>query len=130
MTIKALHDHECTVCGYEHEEYIEWDNHSCFCPLCENLSIRVYKAFKGIQHDAPSWMKDVIEVVDKDGTKPHCNEFLKRQTRASYKNWLDGEGIRPLAEGESMKKGPNNTSSLRRKVRDSFKDRNSITIRG
>ena len=128
-----LHDHECKECGHEHEELIEWDNHSCLCPMCGGTSIRVYRQFNGIKHDAPDWLKDTLEVVDKDGGH-HCQNFLNRPNRRNYESWMKGEGLRPMEEGEKLKKGPTKKEKAERRTRHlhelktNFKKRNAITI--
>lgn len=128
-----LHDHECTKCGYEHEEFIEWDIHSCLCPACGGMSVRVYIKFNGIKHDAPNWLKDTLEVVDKDGGK-HCQDFLKHPNRRNYKGWMKGEGLRPLEEGEKLRRGPNKKEKAKRRtehlhtLKTNFKKRNAITV--
>lgn len=127
--IMPLHDHECVNCGHQHEEIIEWDNYSCLCPKCESTSVRIYKRFNGIQQDAPDWLKSVTEVVDKEGG-PHCQQFLKHQNMSNYKAWMKGEGLRPFEQGEPMERKKADTSKLRKEVKQSFRDKNTITVRG
>jgi hypothetical protein len=89
----------------------------------------VYTEFNGIKKENPSWMYKTLEVVNKDGGR-HCQEFLKNPNRDNYKGWLNGEGLRPLEEGESMKRKKVDNSGLRAKVKEKFYKDSSITIKG
>lgn len=124
-----LHDYKCSKCGYTSEEVVRWDEYTRKCPKCNGISDRVYISFNGIKHTAPDWLKSVTEVVDKDGGM-HCQEFLKHQDRSTYENWMKTEGLRPMEPGESMKRDKTNTSSIRKAVKDKFKQDNTIAIGG
>lgn len=94
-----LHDYECKDCGYADEEMVGADDHNMICPECGGRYDRVYNNFRGIAHEAPDWMRGVLDVVNKEGG-PHCQEFLKNPNRKNWKAWMEGEGIRPMEEGE------------------------------
>lgn len=125
-----LHDHQCEWCGCIHEEFVAWNERTCGCPICGETSHRVYLQFKGIKHDSPDWLKDTLQVVDKDGGQ-HCRDFLKNPSRANYQSWMKGEGIRPMEEGEGIKnKKKVDTAPIRKRVKENFKKKNSIEVRG
>lgn len=124
-----LHDHKCQGCGRSFEEFVKWDERIITCGVCGGTAIRVYNSFRGISNSAPTWMKDTVAVVDKDGGS-HCQEFIKHQTRDTYKNWMRGEGLRPIEPGEKLVKPKADTSDIRKKVKENFRRRNTITVRG
>lgn len=125
-----LHDYKCSDCGFVHEEIVSWDERFATCPACRSQSKRIYLSFNGIEHGAPDWMHDTLEVVDKDGGA-HCQEFLRHPNRDNYKNWMKGEGLRPMEEGEmSVKRKKRDTAPIRKKVLEKFKKDNAIQVRG
>jgi hypothetical protein len=46
------------------------------------------------------WIRSVLDVVDKDSSKPETREFLKRPTRDNMHNWMRAEGVRHYEKGE------------------------------
>lgn len=125
----TLHDYQCENCSNVHEHLAAWDSYFCTCPQCGGTSTRIYSKFNGIKNNAPDWMKDTLKVVDKEGGK-HCQEFLKHPTRDTYKNWMKGEGLRPIEHGEKLAKPDKDTSGIRKRVKENFVKSNSITVRG
>jgi len=123
-----LHDYHCNACDLVFEEIVKWDERQVKCPNCQGASFRVYLNFKGIEKSTPDWLYDTLEVVDKDGEQ-HCQDFLKHPTKGTYKNWMKGEGLRPMEEGESMKKKSRDTSNIRRMVHEKFRKDNTIEVR-
>lgn len=123
-----LHDFQCLKCGTISEEFVKWDEYELECLMCDGITKRVYLKFNGIKKEDPSWLKDTIDVVDKDGGA-HCQEFIKHPNRQNYNNWMDTEGLRPMDEGESMKKKKKDTSGIRKKVTESFRKRNTLNVR-
>ena len=69
------------------------------CPVCGAKSKQII-TLRDTSPIDPSWIGTVREVVSKDPTKPHCQEFLKHPTRENYKNWMKKEGLRPLEDNE------------------------------
>jgi len=126
-----IHDYMCR-CGYEFEVVVKWDEYTAHCPICENDAKRVYKGFKGIAHEEVEWLKDTLEVVDKEGGQ-HCQDFLNHPSRRNYKAWMKGEGLRPMEEGEKIKRGTRKEKKAQRRKRmnglkDKFKAREAIIL--
>ena len=126
---KVIHDHECCLCGHSFEALVEWDEYVIICEKCGSEAKRVYKSFNGIENNSPAWLKDVIEVVDKDSGEAHCDDFVKNPTKANYKAWMKGSGLRPMEQGESMKLKKRDTSKIRKRVMENFKSRNTVEVR-
>jgi hypothetical protein len=73
----------------------------------------------------------VGEVVDKDPSKAHCREFLKNPTRHNYQEWMRGEGLRPMEDGEHMrpqKPAPVDEGAIVKDMVRLRKERNRIEI--
>jgi hypothetical protein len=71
------------------------------CPECGKNAKRIITAGKvNLVNESPEWLKSVLDVVDKDSTKPHVREFVKNPTRQTYHKWMKGEGIRPADHTE------------------------------
>ncbi len=89
-----IYDFECQ-CGRIFEELAEYEEviKPCSCGDMARRIISVSGQYLGNQ-DA-TWIKTVLEVVDKESTKPHVQEFIKNPNRENYKKWMKGEGIRP-----------------------------------
>ncbi len=71
------------------------------CPACGGKSKQIITMRQTSPVD-PGWIGTVREVVSKDPTRPHCQEFLKHATRANMNAWMKGEGLRPLEDNEPM----------------------------
>lgn len=123
-----LHDHSCPDCCITFEAVVKWDEREARCPDCGKMVSRSYLSFNGIKKEDPNWLRDTLEVVDKDGGQ-HCQDFLKNPTRSNYHGWMKGEGLRPLEEGEPMKLKKRNTSERRSRVMENFKKNNKLTVR-
>lgn len=129
-----IHDYYCEYCGNEFEAIVAWNEYTLECPKCLEMANRIYKEFNGIKHDAPSWLQDTLEVVDKDGGQ-HCKDFLKHPNRQNYHNWMKTNGLRPMEEGEKFQKPSKKDKEYKKMQRkgalkDKFKARESITIGG
>lgn len=128
-----IYDYQCTKCETIDERFAGVDEKTLPCKCCGELARRVYLKLS-TTHDAPSWLKDTLEVVDKEGG-PHCQEFLKRPTRSNYKKWMKGEGIRPMDHGESTKVGIPKEEKIkkraktRHKLQEAFRSREAISIK-
>lgn len=97
-----VHDYECRNCGNIFEYYIADSNNIpdiTPCPVCNNGAYLVFLKAGTPITDAP-WIRSVTEVVDKDPSKRHCQEFLKNPTRDNYKIWIRKEGFRHIEAGE------------------------------
>jgi len=123
-----LHDYRCSSCEHNFEEFVKWDQYCVACPVCGQQAKRMYQCFNGMKSENPTWLYDTLKVVDKDGGK-HCQEFLKNPNRDNYKNWMKGEGLRPIEKGEKLRSKEIDTSGIRSAVHNKFKTDNAITIR-
>lgn len=97
---------ECQFCGAEDEIITTVDNRQTTCRRCNRGQTVRVPAVHGpncVNDDSP-WIRTVLEVVDKEAKTPHVVNFLKDPTRANYKAWMKGEGIRPLENGEKHEK--------------------------
>lgn len=98
-----LFDFRCRRCRAIFEDLVRPSEHNPVhsCGGETDRLIGISRVYLGNQ-DA-DWLKSVGEVVDKDPSKPHCREFLKNPTRHNYNEWMRGEGIRPMDDGEHMR---------------------------
>jgi putative FmdB family regulatory protein len=91
-----IYDFECGSCGAIVERYAKIEEEVLACEKCNSEAHRIISVsghYCG-NEDAP-WLKSVVEVVDKDPNKAHCQEFIKNPTRRNWKAWMAGEGIKP-----------------------------------
>ncbi len=91
-----IYDFECGSCGAITERYAKINDEILPCEQCASDAYRIISASGHYcaNEDAP-WLKSVVEVVDKDPSKPHCAEFIRNPTRSNWKKWMAGEGIKP-----------------------------------
>lgn len=127
-----VYDYQCRECEVIDERFASPDEKVVKCKVCGALANRVYMKMVTIRNDS-EWLRDTLQVVDKDGGV-HCQKFLKNPNKKNYKNWMKGEGLRPLEPGESMKVGlPKEEKTklraeLRHKVQTSFRNKEAITV--
>ena len=95
-----IYDHECPACGRVFETYAGLDETEvpCSCGGTAKRIISVSGQFIGTE--SSPWLRSVLEVVDRDNPAKHVQDFVKNPTRANYKAWMKGEGIRPLDHTE------------------------------
>lgn len=129
-----IYDYECGSCGSITERYAKIGDDIMPCEQCASDAYRIISVSSHYcsNEDAP-WIKSVLEVVDKDPTKPHCVEFRKNPTRSNWKNWMKGEGIRPAENVGGgpitpQKPKPPDMSEVHREVWDKYQKRNRIEI--
>ncbi len=98
-----LYSYECK-CGLITDKMFKITNKpkSIKCP-CGKIAKSIINPSFTPSYDAP-WLTSVLEVVDKDPRKAHCQEFLKHPTRSNHKKWMKGEKLRPLEPGEGKAK--------------------------
>jgi predicted ATPase len=129
-----LVDFECQECGYIHEEYILSGINVLNCPNCGGHSKRIIsigQVYTGNQDT--SWLRSVLEVVDKSNPARHVQEFIKEPNRRNYKKWMEGEGLRPLEMGEKgikREKDPEQDKRIMRDMMKSYVKRHRIAVRG
>ena len=92
-----IYDVQCNSCRFTEEVYAPPNQEDFTCSRCGKDARKIITL--GRNHafeDNPVWIQSVLDVVEKDSGKPHCERFLKEPTRANYKTWMKGEGIRPM----------------------------------
>jgi putative FmdB family regulatory protein len=94
-----LYDYECYNCKTIFEALGETDEREKLCPRCPGdvvarRIISVSGQYLGNQ-DA-TWIRSVLEVVDKDSKARHVQDFIKNPSRKNYQDWMKGEGIKPI----------------------------------
>lgn len=93
-------DYECMFCHEVQEHY--WTREKpkyLVCPVCGQMMKPIITMRQTTPIDA-DWLASVLEVVDKNPLKPHCQEFIKHPTRANYRKWMKAEKLRPIDRGE------------------------------
>lgn len=75
-----------------------------------------------------AWIRSVREVVSKDPSKKHCQEFLKNPTRQNYHNWMEKEGLRPLDKNEHSEPKPVSLAEMKQATMREYRKRNALTI--
>jgi len=128
-----LYDYECYNCENIEERIEKPDGpQEIICGKCSGTMRRIISTRTPFDNliDSP-WLASVLEVVDKNPKKAHCQAFLKNPTRKNYQNWMKNEGIRPIDPGEKYlpKKTDTGKGSLfRQKMLERFQQRNRIEI--
>ena len=126
-------DYECQECGYVQETFITTMKRVpqvLTCVKCGGTAKRIISLSRtnhGVYNEDSGWLKSVREVVDKDPKKAHCQAFIKNPTRTNYKNWMRGEGIRPLEPGEKSRPTPVDTNVMAEKVMKRRREREAIS---
>jgi len=86
-------------------------------------------------NEYPSWLKSVLEVVDKTNPAKHVQDFASNPSRRNYKTWMKGEGIKPLDHTEHgappvFRKPPElDTKSMVDRLTKMRMERNRIEVR-
>jgi putative FmdB family regulatory protein len=125
-----IFDFECQDCGNIHEVFMTHDFDTVPCPVCGGMAKKIFTPRQTQSVDA-AWIASMREVVDKKSNKPHCKEFLRHPTRANYKAWLKGEGLRHMDKAEpAMKKWDEKawTAKTKDKLIKAFRRREAIEI--
>jgi putative FmdB family regulatory protein len=126
-----LYDFECQECGSIHEaiEPMDVKHRPCPVPDCRGRAKKIISA-SGVfcANDDAAWIRSVREVVNKDGGA-HCQAFLKDPTRANWKAWMKGEGLRPFEPGERQRPEPIDEGLLAKKVLERHRKRCTIEVR-
>jgi len=96
-----LYDYECE-CGYIFEAIASIDQQKLPC-ICGKKATRIISA-SGVNcvNESPSWIKSVVEVIDKKSRNPHTRKFLKHPTRQNLRRHLSSSGLRHAEPGESF----------------------------
>ena len=95
-------DFECEKCKLVFERICDSKINRFICPKCNSPAkkiVSIGQVYMGNQD--VGWLKDVKEVVDKDGG-PECQAFLKNPSRNNHKKWMKAEKLRFLEPGEKF----------------------------
>ena len=127
-----LKDYECQVCGEITEDLVDSKNvpDQIICPICNGYADKILTISQTHPVDA-AWIGTVLEVVDKESTKPHCREFVTHPTRANLKNWMKGEGLRPLEPGEATVPKVDDKqkrAEIKKGMLERYRERNAVSI--
>ena len=124
-----LYDYECPQCG-KTGEAITRIGEDIICD-CGSKAKRLVSKPAAVNNQDVPWIRSVREVVSKDSGKRHCEEFLHHPTRINYQNWMKGEGIRPLDNGEKAKKSDKKVrhNQITKEVYGKHRQRCAIEVR-
>ena len=123
-----LYEFQCLYCNYVFEAITHIDE-KCMCPECMSKTKRLISA-SGVNvfNNDAGWIKDVIEVVDKEGGIA-CQRLIKDPSRENYKAWMKDEGVRHLEDGESRKPVPVDLTRVNKEVMEKHMARNRLEVR-
>ena len=94
-----IYDYKC-INGHVFEDVRGFDDKTVDCPKCQETANRIISSSKvNCANDDAEWIREAALVANRDGG-PHCQEFIKNPTRANWKKWMKGEGIRIVEDGE------------------------------
>lgn len=128
-----LYDYQCELCGYTTEHFTHPDEQELECEMCGGVAKRLFSsghANPRYDSEHPGWLRDTLEVVDKEGGR-HCQEFLHNPSRENYRDWMRGEGIRPMERGEEKMHRPDwdaHTKEMTEKVWDAHQKRHRLVL--
>jgi len=112
-----LYDFACRVCGRVFEAMAGMEEVEAVC-ACGATAKRLVSVGRGYRADA-DWLSSVTAVVAKDSPEPHVRAFLADPSRANYRRWMAGEGLRPQEAGEG-RRAPAPRPEIAREVLDRF----------
>ena len=133
--MSPVYNFSCS-CGHTEERIVHHSVENVECSKCNGVSVRQFSPPN--RHDgsqeAPAWLRSVLDVVDRDNPAKHVQDFVKNPTRANYKAWMKGEGIRPMDSNVNgappiYRKPERDTSDIRREVMDKHIARRRIEVR-
>lgn len=129
-------DFECRS-GHVTEHLVHQKQKKVDCSVCGKTAKRIISMGRvNIANDAPGWLRSTLEVVDRSNPASHVQEFVKQPTRANYRAWMKGEGIRPLDHTEhgapptARKPDSVDLSRVYREVMDRYRGRQRLEVRG
>ena len=122
-----IYDNECMQCGV-FEAIAGYNDTVLMCPKCGKPSHRIISGSHRTQDDA-SWIRSVLDVMDKESKEPHTREFLKRPTRENYKNWMKATGLRHFEPGEERQRPQEpDMSKVKKETWDKLQDRRRLSV--
>lgn len=95
-----IYDYECADCGRITEAFAGLDDTEMVCVCGETARRIISVCGQYVGNQDASWIRSVLDVVDRESTKPHVRAFVQNPTRENYKRWMKGEGIRPVDHTE------------------------------
>ena len=101
----ALFDWECSRCGFIEERLEERDVDNVKCSQCSGVATKVFPFRGQMFGEESSWIRTVLDVVDKHDGSPVTREFLQTPTRSNMRRWMKEKGIRHLEDGEKNRPG-------------------------
>jgi putative FmdB family regulatory protein len=118
-----LYDFECRECGriFEAMAAIDARDGLCACGAAARRLVSVGSAYRA---DA-DWLESVTAVVEKGSDKAHVRAFLADPSRANYRRWMRGEGLRPMEAGE-FRPAPATAGGAGTEVWERFKTRRGL----
>lgn len=124
-----IFDFQCDKCGAIFEQYV----HDATIPYvtcreCKDGHAAKQFSFRSAYKEDANWLASVLEVVDKDSDKPHVRKFLENPTRTNWRNWMKGEGLRPLENNERSRPSELNIDPIVKEVTEYLKDWDKIEI--
>jgi len=120
-----LYDFACQTCGRVFEAMAAMDAGDGLC-ACGGAAKRLVSVGTAYRADA-DWIESVTAVVEKGSDKPHTRAFLAAPCRTTYRQWMRGEGIRPMEAGEFRPAPePAPATSVRHDVWERFKARRGL----
>lgn len=132
-----LYDYQCYDCQSIEERIESIDIEEIQCRHCLGTARRIItmRRAHGWKLTDPDWIQSVLDVVEKDSGKPHCEEFIKHPTRENYHKWMKGENLRPFEPGESTKapsRDPDFSSmeSVNKEVYRRHRQRMALEVKG
>lgn len=130
-----LSDFECRRCLSITEKLCDYEQKTLTCPKCGGKAKRIISVGrKFISDENAPWLKSVLDVVDRSNPAAHVQNFLKDPSRANYKKWMKGEGIRPLDHTEHggppvHRKPPEvDMRGVHKEVWESFQKRHKLEV--
>lgn len=124
-----IYDFLCDQCGHTSEEYVHsYRKDKIQCHKCSGDAVKQFPLFRSAYKEDANWVKDVLEVVDKDSPKLHVRRFLETPNRKNWQLWMKGEGLRPLEDNERIRPGPFNREPLVKDIVQHLREWNKIVI--
>ena len=120
----------CKSCDNEFEVIAGYDEEILPCEKCGKDAKRIisFNKVNTINDDA-QWIKDCLEVVDKESINPVDVAFCKNPSRSNYKAWMKENNLRPMEPGEEkIHRGTVDLTRVRREVLEKSMKRHKITI--
>ena len=121
---------ECDSCDNEFEVIAGYSEEILPCEKCGKDAKRIisFNKVNTINNDA-SWIRDCLEVVDKESINPIDRAFLKDPSRRNLEAWKKENNLRPMEPGEEkVHRGTVDLTRLKREVLEKARKRQKMTI--